>query len=1108
MATRNLDLLNSLPPLLYIGLGGVGGRMVRRIRDRIAADPDLGPYRMKCTSFLLVDTNPGDLTDHKNVDGIRTVLIGGRTRDDRAQMALNARDEFARGWWIPDDGTKPYVPRIPANGAGQIRIESRISSYLMADVLQRTVRSEMDRLFASSNAYINASSKRVSVYVFGSLTGGTGSGSFLNVACQVREALATSNLEASVFGHFLLSTAMSGTVDTELDDYIDANTAAALMEAEHLTAATYTDRSAVPFAWRRAQRPGEPPLMVARSTDTGPQRPNVMTQAPYDLIYLIEQPAENHLGTADHLVSAVADAAYFHVGVVSRQVEGPRDNYTRFMNTLGGTSPGMHDKGFTKHFGALGAAMLVCPTETLIEYCVDRAVGTLLQEQFASVQSKNAQAAEGFENELSALETHKRVRTLTSWWVEGVEEAAEQQAARAATVRGHLRAKYANKEATQATGRWVALQHLVDPEKHQSANVREAADKSTKQPSLVETVFKAIQERCEFTAMAPEVDLTETAVARGFGSEFGRIAERASVLEKQFTSDAAHECAAIERGDLLREVYQHFTDVDPLAERLLLSRLHLCYVDEWVREAREAVEESRSSAPNHAPADAADEWKRLQQQAAGQQGSPWNKLPWARTAHSGPRIVGEANRVRQEAIDEFNRYLSARVRLMLVESLRTFVLRRIRSYASVADVAARRAKELNTRATAYLREDNLHVDDFTLRVELFDPLDVRAHRQWDRVFDHYVWPRVAPTVANLDRVQEAFTSAYTAAEDDARRGGRSDIDPVDVLREIEASMAPLIRREVARVIQGDPDRDDLPGLDIVDALTMEAMFSLDLVSAGTVLSPGVVAPAEHAGAVESYIDRKLTAFGRRAGLLARVNSTQADESDPDRKFRFALLAGTPQNTKRLADLYPDAYHKLLADPTRTDTPQAQTIQQEAAVEWTDPRIMVLYRAMGALPAWAIEGIRDAIDGYETIMRYGDKKPHPLHTDLRWENTLPSVSKEVRAHAWRVARSLLIDGVSHGAITGSPEDGFKVDTAVVRIDLGEDPLALVQALSVALRVDPHLESALRAAIDASSRRTSKRTSVAEAIEAAVEARRGTRVDPALTEALDIAQAIRG
>jgi len=239
-------------PTLFIGIGGAGSRMVDRIAGRAARLTNWESQLRSLTSFVSIDTNELDQHKLQHIPAGNRLNIAAFDKATVIEHLRRSKDEQALQWL--DRGYRPRPGYKP--GAGQIRVESRLGFFYHSPDIRQRLKELVDGSLRPGITWRQASPPKYNVYLFCTLAGGTGSGSFLSVAYLVDAVIREQNWQPRIIGNLLLSTLVLDKVGPELHPDIHANTYAALKELEHLTKLDYKQvkdegRTEEPFVYCR-----------------------------------------------------------------------------------------------------------------------------------------------------------------------------------------------------------------------------------------------------------------------------------------------------------------------------------------------------------------------------------------------------------------------------------------------------------------------------------------------------------------------------------------------------------------------------------------------------------------------------------------------------------------------------------------------------------------------------------------------------------------------------------------------------------------------------------------------------------------------------------------
>ncbi len=220
---------------ILIGLGGTGVSCLRTVKgavyERLQPDnPDADIPEYSHIKFIAVDSDKNDLGDPaEEVNAILDteffpITSNNITAAIRNEAVMATKPELS---WMRNQEIK--VPAVAA-GAGGIR---QIGRYLI-----------MDRSFDFINTIVNAITQAkaglgatsVGIHIFAGISGGTGSGTFLDVCYMAQRALALVGATGNdkIFGYFFLPDVNLGKIkDPATRAYVPRNGYAALKELDY-----------------------------------------------------------------------------------------------------------------------------------------------------------------------------------------------------------------------------------------------------------------------------------------------------------------------------------------------------------------------------------------------------------------------------------------------------------------------------------------------------------------------------------------------------------------------------------------------------------------------------------------------------------------------------------------------------------------------------------------------------------------------------------------------------------------------------------------------------------------------------------------------------------
>lgn len=935
----------SIIPSMFIGIGGTGSRIVDRLASRAMRLPNWESQLRPLTSFLSIDTN--ELDQHKltyvpegnriNIaafDKVKAIEGYRRSKDEQALQWLDAS-------YQPRPGVKP--------GAGQIRVESRLGFFYNSPEIRQRLEQIIKASLRPGITWRQKSPQKYNVYVFCTLAGGTGSGAFLSVAYLVNDVLRQTNWEPRVIGNLLLSTLMVDIVGPELHPDIHANTYAALKELEHLTKLDYTQvqeeegRTSEPFAYWR--------------NDNDRRVPTVSTR-PFFLAFLFDRPP--HLGLPD-AQAAIADATYLQVFTpVIGNLAGELDNYEKTMQSLTRFPGDLRDVGlgYTKNFGAFGAAALVLPAQDLLEYSALRFSAQAVRAQitFGVDPTKPADeraralarlAVDYSDPKFLNLSDDGREREIQKAFVASVQEMARQDAIL---------------ELLQ--GFWYQLVDSID----RGVVTGNGEDgEPVRDESLVDRV------------------------ARKLGEDRGDLMNKVSIRERPFTfhkegvnqylavidnlkEDVRRARVIVDEGARGLETSategEAVTDLglDPIAERYLVLRLLERTETRWLPEAQKELEAARAQSLENPKVR-----ERLDTELFEQLQDAASERRLFRRDQGFLDTRNEAQEYYRKVAMASRKLFDADVRLRQLRALLDYLRRRSRQYARLATRMDSLVQDLERDAERLRRGERSLEPGYALRVEVFETLEEPRERIWHRVYDA-LYVDGGRYLSTFDRKALAETITREL-EPVVRPDGGVEEKPVDrTVADLRSALLDLGRRRLGTAIYGG---DGDGGLDLVSGLRLEAKL---------MLRPSKK-PGEEVSDDEmlDYRDRKFRALEQISGVLARVSASESKALDDGVKSsRTRLLvvgfeggSDNPSGADFLGRL-----SSILSTDGRKVVVEAKGY---------DPRLAIVHDVEIPIPLYYFEPVVGEVESAYLQVAASERRGYNLHTDFNWETSLPNLN---------------------------------------------------------------------------------------------------------------------
>ena len=341
--------LRGISRSLIIGVGGTGHQIMLDIRKRLV-DKYGALDKLPIVSFLLLDTdqaifgkNP-DYDDEVNLDNADKIHTSVHGVDS---LRKNLREHpHLRNWLDPRVLTGDID-----QGAGAVRARGRLAYFWNYNQIARRLEEQMLQITKDSSketAIRNGLQvgEGITVYVVGSLLGGTGSGMFLDLAYTVRNKFKQQRMLETVGMFSIPPNSEAVAVDNRPNAY------AALLELNH-----YTDPTTTFTAQYQADIPpmedADPPFRYTYLADTS--SPAAQLDSVKDLVEMI-----------GHSIFLDLTSEF------QRQKKSNRNNFDQFLITTDGL-------GCPQNYLGFGLSAIQFPKDKVMTACANRLAGDIVR---------------------------------------------------------------------------------------------------------------------------------------------------------------------------------------------------------------------------------------------------------------------------------------------------------------------------------------------------------------------------------------------------------------------------------------------------------------------------------------------------------------------------------------------------------------------------------------------------------------------------------------------------------------------------------------------------------------------------------------------------------
>lgn len=346
MAAKKENVLcNTTKETLFVGVGGIGSDIVKRVAKRCRGS------EADNIRFVCMDTNQNDL---RTMSDTKTKITSIQTSSPQTVLDYLKNDEDARNNWFPNNTT--LYPKTVSEGAGQVRAISRlalnatIKSGKIGDLYQA-----IDELFLKDGGEYG---QALRVVIVSSAAGGTGSGIAMTVGMLIREYLHKHYREKGVIirGYLLLPGVMDTVISTETErESLRRNGYATLKEINAFMI------KASGFCGVRKDLERYQSLSIDVPTATGGVER--LEGLPFDFCFLLDRidHSQKSMQNLTQYKEFAAQSLYEqNIGAMENKAFSTEDNIIKeFAN---GDNLGRN------RFGGIGASVLRYPYEEIVEY--------------------------------------------------------------------------------------------------------------------------------------------------------------------------------------------------------------------------------------------------------------------------------------------------------------------------------------------------------------------------------------------------------------------------------------------------------------------------------------------------------------------------------------------------------------------------------------------------------------------------------------------------------------------------------------------------------------------------------------------------------------------
>lgn len=358
---------NRVEATLFVGLGGIGSRIIKGVRERCVFDS------LENVQFVTMDTDVNDLERLENGPSIVAI----QTSSSRSVAAYLRNDAVAKNEWFPEN--KILDGKTVSEGAGQVRAISRLA--LNATIKQGKISAlyrAIDSLYMKNGSDRN---RAVKVIIASTATGGTGSGITLPVAMLIRQYLKKNYPESAAIirGFIVMPSVMDTVIDSESERKSQRRNGYATIK--ELNAFMMKASGAFDYEPRLARY--RDLHITVPTTGSGNEK---LANLPFDFCFLLERTDSNqrNMGTLRQYEEYASQCIYEqNIGPMKASANSKEDNIIKEFS-----NPQKHGRC---RFGGAGASVIRYPYEAIRDYiALDWAQNSILGVSTAKSMTDDA----------------------------------------------------------------------------------------------------------------------------------------------------------------------------------------------------------------------------------------------------------------------------------------------------------------------------------------------------------------------------------------------------------------------------------------------------------------------------------------------------------------------------------------------------------------------------------------------------------------------------------------------------------------------------------------------------------------------------------------------
>ena len=369
---------------LFIGLGGTGGNALKLLYRKMTNE------QKAHAKYVFIDTDQGDIAQLRT-DGIRSIAISNA--DNVRQVAESLGENDGVRDWLPNGKTEgQFLSSWLYDGASQCRFKSRLC---LARFFKEGAHGLRELLEEMTPPGIQTENVALRIVIVSSIAGGTGAGTFIQMALYIRKFFRKLRQEANIIGILACPDLFTGVANNEIErESMYANAYAAIRELNAMNLATSnTDpvkkdkdpEGKLPEGMVRGYGSKITVKLCTASEGTlfdskDPSFKNNVKAKPFDQIYFVDKANEKGgiMQDLNAYYQVMADVAY--IRLYSPMNDHITDGENNEMHA--------HTAVPTAIYGGAGYAKIIYPYRDILKYLAERRLHEELSAEWMQIDDQ------------------------------------------------------------------------------------------------------------------------------------------------------------------------------------------------------------------------------------------------------------------------------------------------------------------------------------------------------------------------------------------------------------------------------------------------------------------------------------------------------------------------------------------------------------------------------------------------------------------------------------------------------------------------------------------------------------------------------------------------